>query len=98
MSKVRQSAAEIVRTPTAEAPIRRGSGAAEARAKDLADLIFGTIQRQTSGSIHDLEVEVRRDGVWLRGWCETYYCKQLAQHAAMGVADGEPLTNEIQVA
>jgi len=33
----------------------------------------------------------------LEGECSTYYSKQLAQHAALGVLEDEPLENTIVV-
>jgi hypothetical protein len=67
------------------------------RAEKLAARIARVVQRRTSGSIVGLTVEIRRDGVHLGGRCATFYSKQLAQQAAMGVAEDEPLTNEIEV-
>jgi osmotically-inducible protein OsmY len=51
----------------------------------------------TGGAVRDLCVEVSRNGVLLRGRCGTYYTKQKAQHAAMGVACGRTLANRIDV-
>jgi len=66
-------------------------------AERLAASIEREVQRQTSGGIRDLAVEVSRDRVLLKGRCSTYYCKQLAQHAAMGVQGSHALTNDIEV-
>ena len=66
-------------------------------AEELAASIEKAVQRQTGRQIRDLTVEVNRDGVRLRGHCATYYCKQLAQHAAMAVPGGDRLTNSIEV-
>lgn len=66
-------------------------------AEELAASIEKAVQRQTGRQIRDLTVEVNRDGVRLRGRCATYYCKQLAQHAAMAVPGGDRLTNSIVV-
>jgi hypothetical protein len=35
--------------------------------------------------------------VLLQGQCATYYTKQLAQHAALGILDDERLENDIEV-
>jgi hypothetical protein len=67
------------------------------RCAKLAARIERVVKRRTSGSIVGLTVEIRRDGVHLGGRCATFYSKQLAQQAAMGVAEDEPLTNEIEV-
>ena len=67
-------------------------------ADELAASIERAVQRETGRQIRNLSVEVNRDGVRLRGHCTTYYCKQLAQHAAMAVPGGDRLTNSIEVA
>jgi hypothetical protein len=66
-------------------------------AEELAASIERAVQRETGRQIRDLTVEVNRDGVRLKGHCATYYCKQLAQHAAMAVPGGDRLTNSIEV-
>lgn len=55
------------------------------------------ILRQTGRRVRDLEVEVREDTIILRGWCWTFYSKQLAQHAAMALIDHERLINQVEV-
>jgi osmotically-inducible protein OsmY len=55
------------------------------------------IRRQTSGAVHDLQVEVSGETLVLRGRCVNFYCKQKAQHAAMKYLSGEALINEIEV-
>jgi hypothetical protein len=44
-----------------------------------------------------LNVRTVADLVILEGQCATYYTKQLAQHAAMGILDDEQLENAIEV-
>ncbi|HZZ29679.1 MAG TPA: hypothetical protein VFE46_16905 [Pirellulales bacterium] len=56
-----------------------------------------SIRRQTSGAIHELQVETTGDTLVLRGHCANFYCKQKAQHAAMKYLTNETLVNEIQV-
>jgi len=68
-----------------------------AEAEELAASIEKAVQRETARGVRNLSVEVNRDGVLLRGRCTTYYCKQLAQHAAMGMPGGDRLTNSIEV-
>ena len=68
-----------------------------AEAEELALSIERAIAQQTFGGIRDLRIEVTDDGVLLEGRCTTYYCKQLAQTAAMGVPGGDRLTNRIEV-
>ncbi len=67
-------------------------------AAELAASIERAVQRETARGIRNLRVEVSRQGVLLRGRCDTYYAKQLAQHAAMSMPGGSRVTNSIEVA
>lgn len=69
----------------------------ESRGDRLAVRIARVVRRRTAGSVLNLRVEVRRDGVFLDGQCDTFYTKQLAQQAAMDLADEKPLLNRIEV-
>jgi osmotically-inducible protein OsmY len=69
----------------------------EARSARLAVRIAHVVKRRTAGSVQNLRVEVRRDGVFLDGQCASFYTKQLAQQAALGLADEKQLTNRIEV-
>jgi osmotically-inducible protein OsmY len=75
------------------AVVPRTLGEAEA----LAESIEQAVQQETAGSISNLAVDVRDDGVILHGSCSSYYQKQLAQHAAMAVPGGLKLINAIEV-
>jgi hypothetical protein len=66
-------------------------------AENLAASIERAVQRETGRGVDDLTVEVSPQGVLLKGRCTTYYTKQLAQHAAMGMPGGDRLTNSIEV-
>jgi osmotically-inducible protein OsmY len=79
-------------------PVGAGLPETLEEAEELAASIERAVQRETGRRIRNLTVEVNRDGVRLRGHCTTYYCKQLAQHAAMAVSGGDRLTNSIEVA
>jgi hypothetical protein len=68
-----------------------------AEAERLAASIEQAVHRETRGGVRNLRVHVGRDGVHLQGHCRTYYCKQLAQTAAMGLSGTGRLTNEIEV-
>ena len=74
-----------------------GEPADDARSQRLAARIARVVKRRTAGSVQNLRVEVRRDGVFLDGQCASFYTKQLAQQAAMGLADEKQLTNRIEV-
>ena len=71
--------------------------AEEKEEEELAASIERAVQRETGHGVRNLSVEVSRDGVLLKGRCSTYYCKQLAQHAAMGMPGGDRVTNSIEV-
>jgi hypothetical protein len=67
-------------------------------AEELAASIEKAVQYETGRGVADLMVEVNSEGILLRGRCNTYYTKQLAQHAAMSMPGGDRLTNSIVVA
>jgi hypothetical protein len=69
----------------------------EEEAERLATSIERAIQHKTGYGVEHLTVEIRPEGILLQGRCETYYCKQLAQHAAMGMPCGDRLVNHIEV-
>jgi hypothetical protein len=68
-----------------------------AEAERLAASIEQAVRRETSGGVKNLHVKVDRGGVHLEGHCESYYCKQMAQQAAMHVSGDDRLTNQIEV-
>ena len=81
---VSQEATSTVREPLAEA-------------LGLVASIEAAVQQETGWGVQDLCVEINSDGILLTGRCSTYYCKQLAQTAAMRQPGGERLTNQIEV-
>ncbi len=90
---------EELSTGAGVAPQTIGAGLPETlrEAEALVTSIERAVQRETARGVRDLSVEVNREGVLLRGRCATYYCKQLAQHAAMAIPGGDRLTNSIEV-
>jgi hypothetical protein len=66
-------------------------------AEMLVASIERAVQNETGHGVDHLTVEVSPQGILLRGHCETYYCKQLAQHAVMGMRAGDRLLNHIEV-
>jgi hypothetical protein len=68
-----------------------------AEAEELAASIERAVHRETDHGVRDLSVEVDGDGVLLRGRCDSFYLKQLAQHAAMATPGGNRLRNLIEV-
>ena len=68
-----------------------------AEAEQLAASIEAAVRRETSSGVRNLSVSVGREGILLQGTCASFYCKQLAQQAAMVLSQGDPLTNRIEV-
>lgn len=49
------------------------------------------------GRLRDFQIEVRSDGLILRGHVHTYYTKQVVQHAVLEMSELPILANEIEV-
>jgi|GEM_PF-1492409 len=64
---------------------------------ELANTIISRIQSRLPGRVRHLTVFTTDNAVLLTGECSTFYTKQLAQHAAMGVLEYEQLINNIEV-
>jgi len=67
------------------------------RHRELAIAIRQRIESRLAGRVRDLAVRISGNTIVLEGRCATYYSKQLAQHAALGVLDDEQLENAIVV-
>ena len=63
----------------------------------LSELIKERVRARTAERIRNLDVVCTSECVVIRGQCATFYTKQLAQHAAMGVIEDETVVNEINV-
>jgi osmotically-inducible protein OsmY len=55
------------------------------------------VRRETRGGVNQLKVEVDSRGIHLRGQCRSFYCKQLAQQAAMRLCGETGIDNQIEV-
>jgi osmotically-inducible protein OsmY len=55
------------------------------------------VRRETRGGVRQLKVEIDSRGIRLRGQCGSFYCKQLAQQAAMRLSGESPVNNQIEV-
>jgi hypothetical protein len=66
-------------------------------AEELVALIEMAIEHETGRGIHDLSVTVEGEDITLAGRCESFYHKQLAQHAAMSISGSQRLVNSIEV-
>ena len=64
---------------------------------ELATLIDARIELRLPGRVRHLTVFTTENAVILSGECSTFYTKQVAQHAAMGVLEYEQLINNIDV-
>jgi hypothetical protein len=76
----------------------RAAAAHNKRCEKLAAEIRQRITSRVGDRIRDLAIRVQGNNIVLGGCCATYYTKQLAQHAALGVIEDEHLVNEIVVA
>jgi hypothetical protein len=63
----------------------------------LAIAIMQRIETRLPGRVRNLAVRIKAETVVLEGQCATYYTKQLAQHAALGILEDEHLENAIAV-
>jgi hypothetical protein len=57
----------------------------------------GMLLRRIGNRVRDLRVILLADGLILQGRTATYHAKQLAQHAAMELANMPIVANEIEV-
>jgi len=64
---------------------------------ELATRISLRIETRLPGRIRHLAVFTTENAVILSGDCSTFYTKQVAQHAAMGVLEYEQLINNFEV-
>jgi hypothetical protein len=55
------------------------------------------LQCRLGSRVRDLRVHYYADGLVIQGRAATYHAKQLAQHAAMELADVPILANDIEV-
>lgn len=60
-------------------------------------LLEARVQSRLNGLLRDFHVDIRKEGLVLRGYTHTYYAKQLAQHAVMQASSLPIAANEIVV-
>jgi hypothetical protein len=89
---------EVILSPggfeTAQSP---AAGYGTERHRNLAVVIRQRIESRLGGRVRDLAIRFQGDTIVLEGRCATFYTKQLAQHAALGVLEEEQLDNAIIV-
>jgi hypothetical protein len=71
--------------------------ASEAAAPEIVGQIEIHVGCRLGGRLRDFRLLVRDHGLVLQGHAQTYYAKQLAQHAVMEVTDLPIRANEIAV-
>ena len=89
-----QSALDVGIDATARA---QGSCTHPDSAEQMTQHIKEAVRRATSGRVHNLDVTVTGTHILLQGFCSTFDCFQLAQHAAMQVVEDLPFDNQIEV-
>ena len=67
-------------------------------AEKFAERLARLVQRRTGGTIRQLRVEIKPEGIYLDGQCAAYYLKQLAQEAVLAITEDQKLFNQIEVA
>jgi hypothetical protein len=65
--------------------------------RDKIEQIEADIARRLRGRICGFRLSMRETGLVLQGSSNTYYAKQLAQHAVMEIADWPIRANDIEV-
>ena len=83
--------------PQTHGATAEGTFGQEDSPRSLAKCVHRAILRLAPGKIRGLRVEVRQGTISLFGSCSSFYCKQIAQHAAMDLAHGEQVNNQIAV-
>ena len=63
----------------------------------LAMRVKRSVRRFSGGGVRSLEVHVDHQSIRLGGRCASFYCKQLAQQAAMRISGGAQVINAIEV-
>jgi len=82
---------------SASAGVAAHSREGGAKRNQLLMNILTRIESRLPGRIRGLSVSIADGAVVLRGQCSTYYTKQVAQHAAMGVLEYQRVVNRIDV-
>jgi hypothetical protein len=91
------SLSPLANTDGAEEVVEAMAGHRGAEQQSLEMAIRQRIEQRLQGRVRNLSVRAYGDLVILEGECSTFYSKQLAQHAAMGVLEDEHLENAIVV-
>jgi len=71
---------------------------ADFHASELAARIKRLIRRRTGSGINQLRVDVGNQTIRIAGHCSTFYCRQLAQQAAMQLGGQRVIDDQVTVA
>ncbi|MEO0529965.1 MAG: BON domain-containing protein [Planctomycetota bacterium] len=82
----------------ASRPTRRSRPAPSRAPSDFETVIRERVIARLGRRVRNLRVVVSKGVIRLTGECSTYYSKQLAQHAVLGVVEDETIKNDIDVA
>ncbi len=63
----------------------------------LAMRVKRSVRRYSGGGVKALDVQIDHGTIRLGGRCVSFYCKQLAQQAAMRICGDRQVVNEIEV-
>ena len=88
---------EVSRSPGGTSANGSAAGSRAERRRQMGVTILQRIESRLPGRVRNLNVRIVGSKVVLEGQCATYYTKQLAQHAALGVLEDEQLENAIVV-
>jgi hypothetical protein len=91
-----QQTSEVISVSASDVKVSSSDPRSE-QLQRMARIIQQRIEARLPGRVRHLSVRVNTDFILLEGECSTYYTKQLAQHAALGVLEDEHLENEIVV-
>lgn len=89
---------QMDKTTQESPPLEQLQPAPQVDLRALALRIKRSVRRETNGGVQDLNVRIDPGGIFLHGRCSSFYCKQLAQTAAMRLGGGASVINEIEVA
>jgi osmotically-inducible protein OsmY len=81
--------------PRSAEPANPMAAAADRRA--LSMRVKRSVRRFAGGGVKSLEVQVDDETIRLGGRCVSFYCKQLAQQAAMRICGDRQVVNQIEV-
>lgn len=91
------SSAPVLAARTTDAAVPGAAQRKKTEAEKFAERLARLVQRRTGGTIRELRVEIKPEGIYLDGRCAAYYLKQLAQEAVLAITEDQKLFNQIEV-